>query len=1398
MTQGSSAAVARAQDPRGVRTAPLMQVMRTSDRGVAFLHWVTIMVVGTNLHHFGYRVARDKPEITPEHIRAIREGLGLSQVEAGEVLGGGPRAFTKYEAGTVKPAAAVVRLLRLLEANPAAIASLGARGSRPMSGGETAPFEVTGEHIAVLTERMLPLLLRRLLNAEAQAHGLPAKGIHVAGNINTADGGEDGRITWTGGPERTPFLPGRLCQFQLKAGQTTPAAAGRDVLSGSSAVKDMVRLALQAGGHYIMLCAHSYVQKQIEGREGRIRGSLRSAGLTIDDEQVDFRDADQIADWVNHHPSVAVWVKEQTQPGTIGPFRSWVHWAGRVEHDGSPWVEDERSPELRPRLRERVTRPRGVCRVVGLSGIGKSRLVLESLGPTAEDEAAGHFLSDLVLYAVESEAGSGAINGVVQTLADIGQRTVVVVDRCASETHRILAGMVLRHGSRLSLVTIDDEIPAGTLDETVFKVPEAPSSVTEAILSRVSPGLPSEDQRRLVRFSRGFPKIAIRVGQAWTGRRPLAHAVDDDLVDAFVLGRSAWEPELARKAAALLATFGLVGMEHADDDRIGEIAARGRDLTAADLRAAIEHLIDRGAAQRRGRMAILQPRPIAMKLAERQWREWSRVEWDAVLTGGGNSDLKLLAARQLAWVNTTDIAQQIVRHVCRPGGPFDGSRGISRAGNAEVLSTLAEINTEVVADQIERSLVNVEDLSEIEGEVCRHLVWALEKIAFHPDSFEEGARLLLRLAVAENQTWHDNATGHFKDLFPVLLGNTAADGKARLSVLDEAAGTDDPIQRMVIVEALIAGSGTVHFSRSVGAETHGSRPALESWHPSTKAEMADYIEGCVTLLVEFAIRDDESGKTARTGLGRNLRGLIGSGFIDTVETVVRPVGAEAGYWPEALESLGRFLTYDASRMGRDVTHRVNTLVAELTPESLESRVRLLVTDMPWGYLCGEGVDFETREKRRIEAVDALAADLCKHPEVLAAVLPPLSRGKHRMAYYFGRAIADFVDSPPDWLESLVVAVVGAPEDERNYDLLSGYIAGIGNDFPDIVESFKRRAAQSPELAPALPLVCRRLGVGPSDVGLVAGALEAGLLPPGQLIHWTIGGALDEVPAPSLASLFDAMLDHSAEAFGVAVDLMGMYTHGAPGKLEDLRAQIRKTVENLSRWEQSQWYPMADHHFEEITKWILNKGRQDSDARAVAFALAVAVVNAQVDDIERLMKPLMPELLSGFPEIAWPLIGQAIVSNQQQAWRLEHVLRDRVSFGREGDPALLSLPEETLFAWCHAHPDRAPAFVAAAVPVLTTCQVSATEGSLHPVVVWLLDEFGDREGVLQAITRNVHTFGWCGSLTTYFALYERPLNTLRHHPKPKVCRWAKTTLRRLTAEIHNANNEDEEREAQFEI
>ena len=1251
--------------------------------------------------------------------------------------------------------------------------------------------------MVALNERTFPSLIQRILSAEADAHALAQVWTHVPTRIHTPDGGEDGRITWVDGPERTRFLPSRFCVFELKSGEVPKAKAHWVPLTKSRDIKSMVRLTLEDGGTYIVLCAHAYVQKDIDARASRIRKTLRDRGLDIEDSQVELYDAEQIATWTNLHPSVSTWLKEQVQPGTVGPFRTWSHWAQRAEHSRSPWVDDERLPNLRARVRAAAVVPKSTLRIVGSSGIGKSRLVMEAFRPTVDEEAAGRCLSHLVLYADLSELSPETIHTTVQTLADSRQRAVAVVDRCAVESHRILTGMVSQASSRLSLLTVDAEVPDGTLDSSTFSLADAPQSVSEAIVDRDLPNVPSMDRRRLTQFSRGYPEITIRIARAWMESRPIPHATDDDLVDAFVLGRTSLERDTLHKAAALLAAFGVVHLEDSESDQVREIASRGRALSYEDLHAAFGALAARGVARRRGRAVVLQPRPIAMRLTERQWGEWTRATREEVLAGNGSPKLKVMAARQLAWLNTTDSARGIVEHVCRDGGPFDGFEGLTRPGHAEVLSFLAEVDSALIAEQIRRSFDAIEDLRTIEGDARRHLVWALNKVAFRVDTFEEGAHLLLRLALAENEAWGNNATGQFKGLFPLLLAETEADGNARLPVLDAVAAANDQKKHEIVVEALIEATAVHHHSRFLGAETHGSRPALESWHPASRDEEVEYVTGCMTRLADFAVRDDALGRAARSGLARNVRGLLGCGFADAVESVVRRVRDVVGFWPEPLEGLGHFLTFDVRDKGSDAARRVAALIDDLEPEALEERVRLIVTEMPYDYPCGEDLDFDVRDQRQRDAIREVAAELSANPAVLARVLPQLSRGVQRQVHVLGRDLVTLLDSPSDWLEPVVAAFRQVPEEERNCDLLAAYVAGMAQAHPEAAEALKERIAQSPVLAPVLPLICFRAGITPSDIPLIVGALEAGLLTPSQLMQWTVCRALDGLPVAAVAPLFDAMLTHSADAFAVAVDLMGTYARGDADKFDSLGPQILNAAECVTRWHESRPAPMAIHHFSQLMSRMLERGRSDPCARAVAFALARAVVD--VDDADEWFgESLVSSLLSNFPEIAWPLIGQAIVADPSHAWSMESVLGGQIGFDRETFAVLLHLPEDTLFAWCHAHPYRAPAFVAKVVPPLTTYRHDAAERSLHPVLVRLLGEFGDRDDVLRGIVHRMHTFGWPGSLASYFALYEEPLRPLLDHPQAKVRHWARATLRGLRTSIERARAQDEEWEARWEV
>jgi HTH-type transcriptional regulator/antitoxin MqsA len=62
--------------------------------------------------------------LSPAEVTAVRKQLGISQRKAGEWLGGGPRAFQKYERGTTAVSVPMSNLLRLLAHDPARIREL--------------------------------------------------------------------------------------------------------------------------------------------------------------------------------------------------------------------------------------------------------------------------------------------------------------------------------------------------------------------------------------------------------------------------------------------------------------------------------------------------------------------------------------------------------------------------------------------------------------------------------------------------------------------------------------------------------------------------------------------------------------------------------------------------------------------------------------------------------------------------------------------------------------------------------------------------------------------------------------------------------------------------------------------------------------------------------------------------------------------------------------------------------------------------------------------------------------------------------------------------------------------------------------------------------------------------
>ena len=93
----------------------------------------------------------------------------------------------------------------------------------------TQLLEITHDDIGQLTDFQLTDLLQRLLHLEVNHNNIAARGIAVSLNITVSDGGEDGRVQWTGGPPSTDYIPHRLTMFQCKATKMGPVECAKEL-----------------------------------------------------------------------------------------------------------------------------------------------------------------------------------------------------------------------------------------------------------------------------------------------------------------------------------------------------------------------------------------------------------------------------------------------------------------------------------------------------------------------------------------------------------------------------------------------------------------------------------------------------------------------------------------------------------------------------------------------------------------------------------------------------------------------------------------------------------------------------------------------------------------------------------------------------------------------------------------------------------------------------------------------------------------------------------------------------------------------------------------------------------------------------------------------------------------
>ena len=248
-------------------------------------------------------------------------------------------------------------------------------------------FDVTPEDIAELNDSDLRTLVGLLCEAELERQGLSPSAVTYGGNQNAADGGIDVRVALPAGTEIDGFIPRYSTGIQVKKPDMARQNIIDEMRPGGLIRPSIQNLVNEAGAYLIVSSGASTSDSVLQER--RTEG-MREALEDVENSgclSTDFYDRTRLASWVRRHPGYIAWVKEKIGRAFSG-WRAYGPWSGTAEGMDAEYLLDDKlrlhigqRGEPRPvsnaldELRDTLAEPGKVVRLVGLSGVGKTRLV---------------------------------------------------------------------------------------------------------------------------------------------------------------------------------------------------------------------------------------------------------------------------------------------------------------------------------------------------------------------------------------------------------------------------------------------------------------------------------------------------------------------------------------------------------------------------------------------------------------------------------------------------------------------------------------------------------------------------------------------------------------------------------------------------------------------------------------------------------------------------------------------------------------------------------------------------------------------------------------------------------------------------------------------------------------
>lgn len=1252
-------------------------------------------------------------------------------------------------------------------------------------------FEVVGSDIERLSDADLRSLVVRLATSELRKQGLPISSVTAGGHQDAADGGVDVRVECREALVRPDFVPRQHTCFQVKKPDMAPNAI-RDEMRPKGALRPaIVELAAQKGAYVIVSAQGSVADKPLRDRRQAMRDQL--SDLTPPDElHTDFYDRDRIAAWVNEFPGIAAWVRARANRPIDG-WSSVDRWGGtqvkgRFLADASTLLVDE---SCKPgealqvldgieRLRAELRRPGRCVRLVGLSGLGKTRLVQALF----ENEVGGDPLDlGIAIYTDYSAETRPSARDMARELIGRGEPAILIVDNCNPETHAELAKLCSESEAPISLLTVEYDVREDEPEHTdVFRLQAASNDLLELWLEQTFDHVSQVDRRTIAEFSHGNFRVARALAETLKRGETLGQVKSRDLFERIFRQRNIEDKSLLMAAEDLALAYSVNGEDITPDGELAQLAAiRGRDVR--EFFESIAELRRRDVAQVRGRWRAILPQAIANGLAT---NALARIHPDTLdgLMRTASPRLCISISRRLGNLHDCPEARAAAMRWLAPGGAM-GDVFNSSGDGLRIVTNLAPL---APLDVLNRIGAAVDAHPEITANDSTHRwdwVRLIKALGYDPEHFATAAMLLVRFIAAEPANNRNNsARDSFAELFHLHLSGTEAPPRMRREVTEALLGSSVPAIQACGLIALDALLKTSYFSSSSSFD-FGARSRSWGWKPNLNQDVWDWYAEAVRLCARAADQFDE----ARRILSRNVRGLWQyQACHDALEEAVDQI-LQKGPWIEGWIALRATLRFDGEKMPLTWRERLEALIDRLKPSDLLNRARAAVLSRGadgWDLSDGEADNVKGMrpwEKAALMAQD-VGRELAHEPTIREAFMAELMVAEQQeRAFECGLGLADgSTDLDNSW-ELLLSDFEKANATRRNTTVLGGFLRRAH----DIDSAFAQRALDDAvhrsSLAQVLPYLQARVGIDTVGIDRLRRAIAGNTVEARGFVSLA-NGVVEHSPPEPLAQLLTDLLG-LPDGDLVGFDILHMYFYAnkstADTAPEPLLAVGRKLLSHL---DPTRVFGYRAHGLAEVIK-VCCSGKDVTTAIAVAGTLRSGLEAGDFQPYET--RELIEALCEARPHVVLDVFVLT-APDDDVMWRWD-------MGGRKGLP-YKSMPSAAIQAWVAVDPNARYALLGPAMSLFSRDDFE--EGAqIDPLFADLLSLAPDKAAFLGQFDRQLHLNQWGGSLKELLENRRASVVQLARDMPGEVADWVNQGLPELNRWIASAADMDRDQEESFE-